>query len=333
MSVTARALAQSALLYPQDIQFSPPTLLLLRLAQAQYRAAPFLDDRVLEAGEPIGWVPLEPVETAARAIQPLPFSFIFHIGHVGSTLLSRLLDEVPGVLGLREPLPLRRLAQQDDRHQRARWLKVLLPLWGRGFPGITRIIVKATSSAGVLAPELMAALPAARAIYMHMRPEPFLSVLLAGEATRGDLENMTHARLARLRATLGEDLERGRALTLGEGAAVAWLAERLAEQGAAAAAGDRLLQVDFDDLLADVPGALARILAHLGLPEAFSEILARSPSLARYSKLGGEHPYSPQLRRQVMDQARAQFGEEIALGLALIERLASRHPAVAALLT
>ena len=40
--------------------------------------------------------------------------FIFHTGHVGSTLVSRLLDETGDVLSLREPLPLRTLADAMD---------------------------------------------------------------------------------------------------------------------------------------------------------------------------------------------------------------------------
>src|SRR3546814_11181175 len=37
--------------------------------------------------------------------------YIFHIGNVGSTLISRLLGELPGVLALREPLLLRAFAE------------------------------------------------------------------------------------------------------------------------------------------------------------------------------------------------------------------------------
>lgn len=333
MNISARALAESALLYPQKIELATPALLMVRLEQTQYRAASFLDDRLLEAAALVGWVPLEPVEAAVAAMRPLPTSFIFHAGHVGSTLLSRLLDEVPGVLGLREPLPLRSLAAaQIGRHELQRWLRVLLPLWGRGFSGTTQIILKATSIAGRLAPELMAQAPGARAIYLSLRPEPYLSVLLAGENTRGDLESMTPERLTRLRGQLGEVLDRERALTVGEGAAVAWLSESLARSRAVQAAGARLLPMDFDDMLADMPDVLARVLSHFSLPADALGPLLQSPTLGRYSKLAGDHPYSPELRRQRMDQARRDMAGEIALGLALIERMASRHPAVAALL-
>lgn len=331
MTITARALAESALLYPQKIELATPSLLLVRLEEAQYRAASFLDERGLDGASTVGWVPLEPVEAAVRAIRPLPLSFIFHAGHVGSTLLSRLLDEVPGVLGLREPVPLRNLAAAS-RHDVVRWLRALLPLWSRGFAGTSHVIVKATSIAGRLAPELMAQRPDMQAVYMSLRPEPYLSVLLAGEATRGDLEKMTHERLSRLRGQLGEELDRERALTLGEGAAVAWLVERLTQARAAQAAGSRMLQLDFDDMLEELPATLERVLIHFALPPQIAQTLAQSPVLGRYSKLSGDHAYSPALRRQTMDQARRDQAEEIALGMTLIERMAARHPQVAALL-
>src|SRR3546814_20118484 len=48
------------------------------------------------------------------AAAPRP-DFIFHIGHVGSTLVSRLLAEVGDALPLREPMLLRALAQVAER--------------------------------------------------------------------------------------------------------------------------------------------------------------------------------------------------------------------------
>ena len=50
----------------------------------------------------------------ARDRDPRPLHFIFHTGHVGSTLVSRLLDETGAVLSLREPSPLRTLAETSD---------------------------------------------------------------------------------------------------------------------------------------------------------------------------------------------------------------------------
>ena len=49
-----------------------------------------------------GWAPAPTAEAPAQ-----PPHFIFHLGHVASTLLARSLDEVRGTLVLREPALLR----------------------------------------------------------------------------------------------------------------------------------------------------------------------------------------------------------------------------------
>ena len=61
------------------------------------------------------WIALERVVAAARSVTTVrPLHFIFHSEHVGSTLVSGLLDETRVVLPLREPLPLRSLVEVHD---------------------------------------------------------------------------------------------------------------------------------------------------------------------------------------------------------------------------
>ncbi|HYS45448.1 MAG TPA: hypothetical protein VEM35_03370 [Rhizomicrobium sp.] len=334
-SVSAAELAGSASLYAQKLDVDREALFLVRLEPSQYRAASFLDDRILDGAVAIGWVPYAPVEAVARHIIPLPLHFIFHAGHVGSTLLSRLLDEVPGLLGLREPLPLRRLADLHDRQgddTRFRGLlATLLSLWGRGFDGSEMVVLKATSNAGRIAPQVLQARPDARAIYLNLQPEPYIATLMAGSNTRDDLEGMTVERIARLQRILGVVVDAAGPLSLGEGAAVAWLSERFAQEQAGRL-GPRVLSLDFDDWLSDIEGGLRRVLAHLALPVDLAAGLACSSMLTRYAKLPGEHPYSPQLRRELLDQARHEQRDEIMRGLRLLDVLGSQHAAVAALL-
>jgi hypothetical protein len=332
-SVSAAELAGSASLYVQQLDADRQALFLVRLEPSQYRAASFLDGRILDGAAAIGWVPYAPIETVARHIIPLPLHFIFHAGHVGSTLLSRLLDEVPGVLGLREPLPLRRLAELHDRQGddvRFRGLlATMLKLWGRGFDDSRMVVLKATSNAGRIAPQLLQACPEARAIYLNLAPEPYIATLMAGSNTRDDLEGMTVERIARLQRILGVVVDAAGPLSLGEGAAVAWLSERFAQEHAS---GPRVMPLDFDHWLSDIEGGLRRVLVHLALPADLAVDLARSPMLTRYAKLPDDHSYSPQLRSELLDQARDEQRDEIMRGLRFLEALGSQHAAVAALL-
>src|SRR5665213_252959 len=84
-------------LYPQKFDPEKGAVHFTRVTEAGYQGASFLDER-LQGANSI-WVPFGEVEQAmSRAPAGLPLHFIFHTGHVGSTLLSRLVDEAGGVL-------------------------------------------------------------------------------------------------------------------------------------------------------------------------------------------------------------------------------------------
>src|SRR4249919_2284653 len=129
-------------------------VLLVRLTPAQRHDAAFLDERALPARADGGWVPLDALLTQAPAPAACADA-IFHIGHCGSTLLSRLLDSWTEVQGLREPLPLRTLAEAwplldlpESRLSPTEAPRLLQALWSRWSQPLAphrRNVVKATS--------------------------------------------------------------------------------------------------------------------------------------------------------------------------------------------
>src|SRR4051812_21268832 len=84
-------------------------LLVTALPEAAYREASFLDQRILADDRPRQWLDWSDLADFAGDL-PDEADFIFHIGHVGSTLLSRLLGTLPTVLPVREPPLLRSFA-------------------------------------------------------------------------------------------------------------------------------------------------------------------------------------------------------------------------------
>jgi len=191
-------LAASPDVYVQKLDLARGAALLVQLNESAYRAASFLDDRILTPGLKGAWTSLESVLGAAGAgAASKPLHFIFHTGHVGSTLLSRLLDESGCVLSLREPLPLRTLADARDvlgsqesllsPTDYERLERALLQLWSRGYGGTHSVILKATSSACRIATPLLERLPSARAVYLNLGAEPYLATLLAGKNSGIDL--------------------------------------------------------------------------------------------------------------------------------------------------
>lgn len=345
MEIRLDALAASPDIYPQKLDLLRDSALLIRLGEKDYRDASFLDDRILRSDTVGAWAHTSALaERLPAASAAKPIHFIFHAGHVGSTLLSRVLDATGTVLGLREPLPLRTLADAHDTLARPDSLlsaeaftvrlESFLRLWRRGYATTEAVVVKATSTAARLHGRLLEATPEARAVYLNLAAEPYLATLLAGENAMSDLRAHGPERIRRLQRVLAEATPHLHALSPGELAAASWLAERLCEENAAAAFGSRILRLDFENFLSDAPAAVTGVLNHFSLraPPHFAESVHTLSAFSRYSKAPEQFAYSPELRRQILAQARANHRAEIAAGLRLLERLAARNSEIAALL-
>ncbi len=216
--------------YPQKIDLASLTVLLIQFSQSAYRAASFLDDRILGPTSQGAWLPIDRIAEASSSAEVRPLHFIFHTGHVGSTLVSRLLDETGAVLSLREPLPLRTLAEAHDllgrpdsllsQAQFDRILATLLRLWARGYDATRCVVVKATSSTGRLAGRILTAAEESRAIYMNLRAESYLATLLAGRNSPIDLRGHGSERIRRLHSLSTAPPPALHALSIGELAAM-----------------------------------------------------------------------------------------------------------------
>jgi len=330
--------------WPHRLDPARALILQIRLDAATYRAASFLDDRVLGPATRGVWLPLERLAGAAAPLHGLhPLHFIFHTGHVGSTLLSRMLDATGAVLSLREPLPLRTLAELHDALAPASaptpdaqrfdaLLRLFLRLWRRGYPATGAVVLKATSSAARLGPVLLDAQTDARAVYLNLRAEPWLATLLAG-ASQTDLRGHAPGRLRRLAAWLDTPLPSCDEASPGELAALGWLAETLTRHELLQRHPRRVLAIDFDALLADLARGMHAVLGHFGLPdgEAALERVCSAEVLGRYSK-APDLPYDARLREEVLRASRRDNAAELARGMRLLASLARSEPAVARVL-
>lgn len=332
MTPLAQALATQPGILAHDFLPAQDAVSFVRLSQREIAEASFLDQRVLTPGRPAEARPFAEAEAAGAAL-PERLGFIFHIGHVGSTLLSRLLGRHPGVLSLREPLGFRTLAALHLELERPeslftpeafeRRLSLLLRLWSRPFAPGQLPVVKATSVCCAIAADILARASAPRAIFLTVKPETYLATILGGENNPIDIRNHAPGRLRRLHRRIGEERFRLGEMSLGEMTAMSWASEVTALYAAARATPDQVLWLDFDELLQEPVEHLARALRHLGrdVTEAETALLAVSPDLRRYAK-APEHAYDQALRKAVLDQAWARGGGDIARGTAWLERLA-----------
>jgi hypothetical protein len=320
---------------PFSLDLPSDALLFTRLEEEDLRAASFLDQRALRAAterRQVGW---QHAAAAVAADARRDVQYIFHIGHVGSTLLSRLLGESPSVLALREPLLLRTFAEaiaagRWGEAETADRLSVLTALLSRAFRTDQRVLVKATSFTSEIADRLVPA--GSRALFLHVGARTYVETILGGDASRQELAVLTPGRVARLAARcpgLVLNLER---LTEAQKAMVGWACEMTSLVRSADVLGpDHVLWVDFDDFLAAPGGTLIRAADFLGLgmTAAEAERLAAGPLMGRYSK-ALEYEYSPALRRAVLGDARRRFGGDIEGALAGLAALGQRWPAIGA---
>ncbi len=318
-------IGRDAALYPIALDPARDALMLVPMTPDDYRAASFLDERLGKRGP---WTPAAEVARAMAGPRDIrPLHFIFHAGHVGSTLLSRLIDDAGGVLPLREPLPLRVIAEHFSEPR----LELLLRLWERGFDDTRAVVLKATSATQRLATRLMAMRGQAKAVMLNVSAESYLATMLAGENSAADLNAQGAERFHRLGALLGEAPPRP--TTLGELIAMSWLAERLTQMQAMRALGPRILAVDFDAMLAALPETLERVFSHLGIacaPERAAAIAA-GPTIGRYSK-SPQNGYSPTFRAELLAESRRGYAQEIRAALDWLDRLVVSRPSLAAVL-
>jgi hypothetical protein len=311
--------------------------LVLEVDRGFYRGATFLDERVLDPQRVGAWVPLERIwrELEARPAPRAPLGFIFHLGRAGSTLLSRLLDEVPGVLGLREPRMLRPLARAAAPHPQgelptalARLLPMAHALLARRFTGDRAVVAKATSICNAIARPLLAQHPEDRAVALTVSLRAHLANALDKPPGEDQLGFAPHRRavLAARVAGFATELEGQPPARL---AALSWLAEVVAIAASPDGATEpRLRCFDFDALLADREATLAQVLGHLGLPTEPAAALAASPAFSAYSKQTDVR-FGPDERRQVLERSWQANRDAIQDAEALVAALARRHPELA----
>ena len=320
----ADQIAKDATWLPQALDAQTGQVRLVRMDSDAYRNASFLDDRMLAQTMDSVIAPWAEVAAAMPADSRADARWIFHIGHVGSTLVARLLGELDGVLSIREPRILRDLAMlPEDR--RAEFVGPLQRLLSRTFAPGDIALVKATSFVSEIAPELVP--PGERALFMYAGPRNYIASILAGENSVKELAALAPSRAQRIseRAALPEPR------TQADLAAIAWACEMTALEAAARAMPGRTIAwADFDAMLADMPNELSRAaqIFEFAAPADRIHAIATGPLMRRYSK-ALEYEYSPSLRRELIAEAEATHRADIDSALAMLNDAAEKSPLLA----
>lgn len=309
-------------------------VLWLRLDAAHRRDAAFLDERAIPPRPDGAWAPL----ASLLDLPPpsAPAHAVFHIGHCGSTLLSRLLESWPQVQALREPLPLRTLAElwpgreqpcarfsaQESEHV----LRALWQRWSQPLAPATRTLVKATSSCNGLIEPLLGAQPRLRAVLLDLPLRPYLATLFKSEGSTFDAASAAGERLLALQAAgFAGDLALHR-LSLPQQCAMGWLAEQVRfDRLARGTHAARVLRLDFEALLATPEAALHAVARHFELDAAGVAAAVAAPAWQRYSK-APQHGYGRDDRAHDLALAAQRFGAALEEGEAWIAARLAAEP-------
>jgi hypothetical protein len=324
-------LPQRPEVFPHQLNLVNDSLLLAELSMAELSAASFLDQRVLKQSTKAAWVPWRVV---ADEIQKMPTgkpaSFIFHVGHCGSTLVSRLLEFAQGTRCLREPLPLRTLAKDlaDDGDGRSflsrqallERLRILSRMWGRG---AAHTVIKATSICTDLLTPINSVEPETKFVFIYNRPETHIATLLAGQNALTDLKGFAQLRLQRVQQITGLDIQLNQ-LSLGQLAALSWASETTRATRFIEKHAQQITLLEFESFLADPTASLTQVLSHLDIPADAQAIkkAVSSPVLQTYSK-APEHKYNAKTRANILADSRSRYSQDINEALGWLESLAA----------
>lgn len=272
----------------------------------------FLDDRALRPGMG-GWrVPLGLLlDHLANVPAPAPApGWLFHMGHVGSTAVSRALDLHAGLVGLREPLPLLALAHERQHPDFDRWLQVTRSALARRWPGVHYVVVKPTSVVTVLAPALLAG-PQVRGVLLWSRLDTWLASHLREPALVASV-----IATARVRGVDPAMLPG----TPCDALAVLWWHEQRRWQALSDATPGRLIALEFDPRAPDVARLASRAGAHLGLPlgDDFEARVAASGLGTRDAKQPGQ-AFDPASHVRDLERSRSLHAPAIEAAVRRIE--------------
>lgn len=305
--------------YAHQLNLLNDTVLLVRLTETELNEHSFLDERIFRPDMKFEWVPWDQFQAQTASLPCGAPSYIFHIGHCGSTLLSRLVAAATGASALREPLPLRTFAIDSadgnagmlGDEELGKRLKLFERVW-------TPATVKATSICTNVIDLVDADAPV---VFLYQQAETHLAVILAGENALQDLRGFGQDRYRRL-VEFAPDLPPLASLSIGELAAMTWLAE--VSSGGQSMEGREVVRLDFDAFLEQPEKCLADVCTALDLNATAESCTAAvsGPIMRTYSK-APEHAYGPKLREDLIADSRQRNAAEISKGMQLIDRFRS----------
>ncbi len=306
--------------FPQSMDPNREWVRMVLFKDEDYRKAPFLDERGIRDGMPQGIVPWTLLAELTRQEHRSDAHWIFHISHVGSTLISRLIGEIDGTLCLREPLILRSLFK-GSKEEAIQRIPIIRRLLSRCFNPSDRAIVKATSRVSELAAPLVG--PAAtggNALFISINPRDFIVSRLSRD--KDELAERAPERLSRLKQRLpGLDPTQATS-SKARLAAMTWACEASSIENAMDRIDpERRMFLNFANFLQDPRSGLADLARHFGLSadQDRIDVIIGGPLMRRNSKDNAQVVMTAE-RKRAEDKTSVREKEAIDDALAWLDR-------------
>jgi hypothetical protein len=313
------------------------------MREGDFRASSFLDHRIHRSdSNNFDWNLAEFINVA-KTLPVDPCSrYIFHISHVGSTLISKVIGHAPEILSLREPLVLRWLAdlynELDKPESRVGasefddCLAACLVFLSRKFRPENEVVIKATSFTNVLAQRILRQPHQPCALFVYSGLHAFLATILKAVWGQDDVINQGPSRLRRLHGLIGADAWALHTMSIGQLTSMSWVCEMLTLDAAAREHGAKVSWVDFDAYLDADSSVQIQLFAQLNLPclDDAADRIASSGVMDTYSKDASQR-YGAVQRKNDIRVVLEREAAEIAKATAWFEDAARRFPAIAAL--
>lgn len=325
-------------LFPHLMDLATDQVLISQITEEGFRQASFLDQRIVTPQLPrqlVQWDELSALDCPAHS-QP---QYIFHIGHVGSTLISRLLGEIETIFALREPQLLRNLSEiaQARAQEKSSWtqekyemrLDEVVRWLSRSFHSNQQVMIKASSFVSEIADRLLQ--NGASALFLYVPLNRYLPTILAGENSIKETGTLLESRLQRLARRIGNVPGQAKDMSLARQVAASWLCEIVTLFDTMnKVPGANIKWLDFDSFLNNPKAQLLSIAGHFEhrLEEDQAASLVAGSIMSSYSK-APEHDYSPNLREELLAEASQIHAAEIENAMLWINELADRYPLIA----
>lgn len=334
--------------------FEDPRLLLQRLDLSSgfadlvemdpvgYRNSSFLDERAKCLKKKGLRVPIADLNVLVEKEQPpqRPANYLFHMGHAGAGLVSRLLDTLPGHFGVRDPQPMEALAvcrrqlPSDQAPVTAevwqRCVTLVDRMTARTYDSQTRAVIKPAAFADFLIPTWIENHPENRAIFVYVSAETYLAEVVRPHWRPRVVEFARRFLIDDHEQLTGERLD-PETMNEGEFCALHWLvlATRFDLVMGHPEFADRCRRMNFDDFLTDRIRYLGEVSGFFGRPvDAVRLHRAISHPVNRLHARKPDSPYTDEDRSQMLNTSLRDHARLISDGLLWIETQMKRHPAM-----